>query len=256
MEQCSSEETAHYKASLVGGNQMVDLTGGFGVDTYFLSKSFRSAKYVEKDQRLSKQATHNFDQLRADISVFNTKAEVFLDSMDSVDLIYLDPARRDLNSRKVFQLEDCAPNVIELLSDMLIKSKRVLIKLAPLLDVKSALRDLNHVSQVLVIAVKNEVKELLFDIESDFIGETEVRCVNLKRGEEQEFCFLYSAEEALHAEPNKLERYLYEPNASILKAGAFKSIGNRFNLRKLDPNTHLYTSNSLISDFPADVLKS
>ena len=145
MEQCSSEETAHYKASLVGGNQMVDLTGGFGVDTYFLSKSFRSAKYVEKDQRLSKQATHNFDQLRADISVFNTKAEVFLDSMDSVDLIYLDPARRDLNSRKVFQLEDCAPNVIELLSDMLIKSKRVLIKLAPLLDVKSALRDLNHV---------------------------------------------------------------------------------------------------------------
>ena len=101
-----------------------------------------------------------------------------------------------------------------------------------------------------MIAVKNEVKELLFDIESDFIGETEVRCVNLKRGEEQEFCFLYSAEEALHAEPNKLERYLYEPNASILKAGAFKSIGNRFNLRKLDPNTHLYTSNSLISDFP------
>lgn len=250
MEQCSSEETARYKALLVAGNQMVDLTGGFGVDTYFLSKSFQHTEYVEKDQLLSEQAAHNFNLLNAGIHVNHSAAESFLELMDNVDLVYVDPARRDLNSQKVFQLEECTPNVIKLLPEMLNKSDRILIKLAPLLDIKSALKDLSHVVQVVVIAVKNEVKELLFDIEKDFRGEAVIRCINLKQKEEQEFSFFYSDEEGLHTESNQLGRYLYEPNASILKSGAFKSIGSRFKLQKLDPNTHLYTSNHLVADFP------
>ncbi len=255
MEQCSSEETAGYKASLVQGEKMVDLTGGFGVDTYFLSSSFKHTQYVERDRLLTEQAAHNFNALSAKIDVNNTDAEVFLSSMDSADLIYLDPARRDLNSQRVFQLEDCTPNVIELQDQLLEKSHQVMVKLSPMLDIKLALSKLKAVSSVHVVAVKNEVKELLFTLQRGFKGLPIIYCVNLGQIKEGEFKFDYNQEDEAVSNFSEVENFIYEPNASIMKAGAFKLIGLTFGLKKLNQHTHLYTSKELVEGFPGRCFK-
>ncbi|MBO7456467.1 MAG: SAM-dependent methyltransferase [Paludibacteraceae bacterium] len=252
-EQCSSEQTARYKASLARGETMADLTAGYGVDTYFLSEHFAHTDYVEKDAELCRIAMHNF--AGKPISIHNTTAEEFLASAGQYDLIFADPARRDNYGGKVFKLEDCTPNVVELLPTLLSHGKRLMLKLSPMLDISQAVTSLSQVSwDVHVVAVKNEVKEVLL-----LSGGTgTITAIDLAKKEQ---AFTFTKEEEKDAEcqivngtcPNGT--WLYEPNAAILKAGAYKLVAARYGLQKLDVNTHLYASDKQLEDFPGRVWK-
>ena len=252
-EQCSSEETARYKASLVSGEKMADLTGGYGVDTYFLSDSFSSIDYIEQNAELCRIAAHNF--VKKPIAIHNTSAEEFLKTAGQYDLIFIDPARRDSHGGKVFRLEDCTPNVVELLPTLLAHGKRLMIKLSPMLDLTQAVTSLSQAKwDIHIVAVKNEVKELLL-----LSGEAgQITAIDLAK-KEQAFVFSRAEElncEALHARNtinSEALHFLYEPNAAILKAGAYKLVGARFGLQKLDMNTHLYCSDTFVENFPGRV---
>ena len=283
-EQCSSELAARYKAelvvspvraSLVVGSRMVDLTGGYGVDTYFLSERFAHTDYVEQNEELCRIAEHNKGLwvtgygLRdkgyglRDISIHNSTAEEFLKTAGEYDLIFLDPARRDSHGGKVFRLEDCTPNVVELLPTLLRHGKQIMLKLSPMLDLTQAVRELSAFSQVRpasdivwdvhVVAIKNEVKEVL--VVSPVRASLEDRpqtitCIDLA---EPEKAFVFTKEQETNcplAISHSPFAFIYEPNAAILKAGAYKLVGARYGLQKLDVNTHLYTSERLVTDFP------
>jgi len=259
LEQCSSELTAIYKQQLVAGNKMVDLTGGMGIDTYFLSQNFQKTEYVEQQEPLVKLAKHNFSVLGASsIKTHYTSADQFLEACDSdFDLIYIDPARRDLNQNKVFRLSDCEPDMVAVLPAILKRANVALIKVSPLLDIKGAIRDLGGVNAVHVVAVKGEVKELLFLIDGALrSNDPIIHCVNILKDELSQFNFSFSSEEELHRAYGVPRQYVYEPNASILKGGGFKSIAEKFDLIKLHPNTHLYTSDALNMDFPGRIFKN
>ena len=255
MEQASSERTATYKASLVKGRSIVDLTGGFGVDCYFLSKSFEKGIYVERQEQLTQVAAHNYKVLEANVEVVHAQSEDYLATLEPVDLIYLDPARRDDHNKKVVLLQDYAPNVLELMPLLQQKSKQVLLKVSPLLDIKLAIEQLSHVAAVHVVAVQNEVKELLFLLDYKAENEPTIHCVNFSKTEAQRYQFSFTEEELGEAIVGEHSNFLYEPNASILKAGAFKSIAEQFGLKKLHANTHLYTSEVPVADFPGRVFK-
>lgn len=257
VEQASSEVTGRYKAGLVKGEHLVDLTGGMGMDTYYLSQSFQQTDYVEQDEALVSLAKHNFEALgRTKITTYHTSAEDFLKNLNrKADCIYLDPARRDEQKRKVFRLEDCTPDVVALQDLLLDKGKKVLIKTAPLLDIQAALQVLKHVEKVLVIAVNQECKEVLYLLDQEFEGEPKISTVHFLHEQVQEFSFSRRQEEkaeVLYAEPSD---YLYEPNTAILKAGAFKAVAEAFQLAKLHPNSHLYTSNELQTQFPGRIFQ-
>lgn len=253
LEQCSSEETALYKQSLCKkGNLLVDLTGGLGVDTSFLSTSFDKAIYVEQQEALCDLTQHNFHILGFNhIDVRNAEAIEFLKDLVAVDLIYIDPARRDLKGKKTVLIEDCTPNLIEIQDMLDTKASQTMIKLSPMLDISLALKSLTHISQVHVVSVHNECKELLFikDRNSTNFGPS-IHCVNLTNTTDT---FVFTKEEEDSAEVNyatKQEQYLYEPNTSLMKAGAYKIICSKYGLKKLHPSSHLYTSNHIIEDFP------
>ncbi len=252
MEQCSSEATARYKSSLLRGQHLVDLTGGAGADTYYLSQSFAQTDYVEQNEPLASLAQHNFSVLGASsICVNASSAETFLNNLsEPVDAIYLDPARRDAQDRRVFQLANSTPNVLELQDELLAKAATVLLKTAPLLNIQATVQELKNVSQVHVVAVRNEVKEVLYRMDRGQVSEPKITAVNLQSSSEEPFSFFRTEEaqaEMTYADPLT---YLYEPHAALMKAGAFKLIGQRFGLDKLHPNTHLYTSTGLVPDFP------
>ena len=247
-EQCSSELAARYKASLVSGEKMADLTGGYGVDTYFLSENFTHTDYVEQNADLCRIATHNF--AHKPITIHNTSAEEFLTSAGQYDLLFLDPARRDSHGGKVFRLEDCTPNVVELLPTLLAHSNRILLKLSPMLDLTQAITSLSQVTwDVYVVAIKNEVKEVLLLSN----GSGQITAIDLDK-KDQAFTFTREEESNspfnFHLSPFT---FLYEPSAAILKAGAYKLIAERFHLLKLDVNTHLYASDTLIPNFPGRI---
>lgn len=249
-EQCSSELAARYKASLVSGETMVDLTGGYGVDTYFISEQFAHTDYVEQNAELCRIATHNF--ANKPITIHNSSAEDFLASAGQYDLIFIDPARRDSHGGKVFRLEDCTPNVVELLPTLLAHGKRLMIKLSPMLDLTQAVTSLSQVCwDIFVVAIKNEVKEVLLLSG----GSGQITAINLTQ-KDQAFVFTRDQETncplAINHSPFA---FIYEPNAAILKAGAYKLIAERFGLHKLDVNTHLYGSDTLIEHFPGRVWK-
>lgn len=270
-EQCSSELTARYKASLLSPlalgegkeERLLDLTGGYGVDTYFLSEQFTHTDYVEQNEELCRIAAHNFalsqkskvERQKLSIAIHNTTAEDFLLSSPCGEagwgLIFLDPARRDSHGSKVFRLEDCTPNVVELLPTLLAHSKRLLIKLSPMLDLTQAVTSLSQVNwDIHIVAIKNEVKEVLL-----LSGGTgQIITIDLAQKDQ---AFVFTREEEQHCgldiRDGKLANYLYEPNAAILKAGAYKLVAQRFGLHKLDVNTHLYTSRQFIENFPGRV---
>ena len=270
-EQCSSELTARYKASLLSPlalgegkeERLLDLTGGYGVDTYFLSEQFSHTDYVEQNEELCRIAAHNFalsqkskvERQKLSIAIHNTTAEDFLLSSPCGEagwgLIFLDPARRDSHGSKVFRIEDCTPNVVELLPTLLAHSKRLLIKLSPMLDLTQAVTSLSQVNwDIHIVAIKNEVKEVLL-----LSGGTgQITTINLAQKDQ---AFVFTREEEQHCgldiRDGKLANYLYEPNAAILKAGAYKLVAQRFGLHKLDVNTHLYTSRQFIENFPGRV---
>lgn len=258
MEQCSSEISAVYKAQLLSGNTIADLTGGFGVDCYYFSQYFDKVYYVEQQGTLSTIVQHNFAKLSTtNIQVHQQTAESFIEQLEEkLDVIYLDPARRDNAKNKVFRLEDCTPNLLELLPQIWQKTSQVLVKLSPMLDIELGVKQLSNVAKVIVVAVNNECKELLFLLKRDYDILPVIQTVNISLNKPiQEFSFSKEAEaetQVAYGEPNK---YLYEPNVAILKAGAFKQVAKIFGLAKLHLHSHLYTSDTLVSDFPGRIFR-
>lgn len=253
VEQSSSEAAASFKASLVAGELLIDLTGGFGVDSFYFAKQFHRVVHVEQNSELSEVAGYNFRLLGADnIETANTTAEGFLASFTGqADVIYLDPARRGERSEKVHLLQDCEPDVLQLLPLLLQKAKTVLLKTSPMLDIDLAVEQLGKVTQVWVIALQNECKEVLYLISRSVAGEAERHAVNLLPGvARQQLAFTKSQEDQAQVRYEDPEAYLYEPNAAILKAGAYRSVAAQYGLHKLHPNSHLYTSSTLVQDFP------
>lgn len=247
IEQTSSEVAATYKADLISGASMADLTGGFGVDTYFFSKQFKEVLYVEQNTALYELAKHNFTMLGAThISCINDDGLAQL-TQKKFDLIYLDPARRHESKGKVFFLKDCEPNVVESLDQLLQHTTTLLIKTSPMLDISIGLKELDHVQEVHVVAVQNEVKELLWLLSKDNQKPIQIITVNILQEATQYFEFNY--QESNHLEYCEPSSYLYEPNAAILKAGAFNDIAAAYPICKLAPHSHLYTSNEL-KEFP------
>lgn len=256
LEQCSSEVTARYKSMLVGGSTFTDLTGGFGIDCAFLSSRFQSATYVERQEELCELARHNFPLLGLKhIDVQNRDATDYLQEMSPVDCIFIDPARRDRQGGKVVAISDCEPDVA-LLEDLLLsKARRVLIKLSPMLDLSRAIHDIRHTREVHVVSVCNECKEVLLIAGQEPVEEIPIHCVHFTRnGDVQSFVFTRQQEqETSCAYTSEVSNYLYEPNASLLKAGAFRSVASRYGLKKLHPNSHLYTSETRVADFPGRI---
>ncbi|MBQ1722543.1 MAG: SAM-dependent methyltransferase [Muribaculaceae bacterium] len=251
MEQCSSEATASYKSSLVSGELLVDLTGGFGVDFSFLANRFSSAVYVERQEHLCHIAEHNFKVLGlSHVQVVNDNAEHYLATMPVVDLIYLDPARRDGAGNRVFRLDDCTPNVVQLLDLLLTKGRQVMIKLSPMLDVSQALRQLRGVSEVHIVSVAGECKELLLLLSAKHEGDVKIVCVNdgqtftYRLGEPVVMPMQWSGEL-----PAEGDLYLYEPNASMMKAGCFGQLAQRYGLQAVAQQSHLFVAERPISDF-------
>jgi hypothetical protein len=250
-EQCSSEATARYKSSLLPPSPftLTDLTGGYGVDTYFMSEHATHAHYVERNEDLCKIVAHNFQTPRPQVYIHNTDAIHYLQEMPACDVIYLDPARRDQHGGKVFRIEDCEPNIINILPTLRTISNSIIIKFSPMLDITSALQSLGNEWDVHVVALHNEVKEIIF-----VTGNNHIHAVNILHEKNTPFSFTRSDEKnAMCAMADSICEYIYEPNAAIIKAGAFRLMGERYQLRKLDHNTHLYTADQIIEDFPGRV---
>ena len=255
IEQCSSEASAQYKASLLQGQTFADLTGGLGVDTYFISQRFQRADYVERQAELCDLARHNFAVMKADIQVWNETAETYLGQCEPKDVIFIDPARRDEHGRKTVSIADCTPDVGALQDLLLQKAEHVMIKLSPMLDIAQALEALHHVKEVHVVAVANECKELDLVLERGFEGEPRFVCVNLLTPQ-PELCFTREEEHGCSARlADGVLNYLYEPNPAVMKAGCFKLLTERFDVYKLHKNSNLYTSEHLISSFPGRVFE-
>lgn len=258
MEQCSSEITAKYKSTLINGNSLTDLTGGFGVDCAFMATKFNEADYVERQEMLCEIAKHNFNALGLNqIRVHNAEATDYLPTMKQVDWIFIDPARRDGHGGKTIAISDCEPNVEELEELLTEKGQQVMVKLSPMLDISLASSTLHYISQIHIISVSNDCKELLLILDKK-ANHTEVPiyCINLTNNGIQQFAFSRDEEQqAICKYTDELGHYLYEPNASIMKAGAYKCIANRYDLMKLNPNSHLYTSSELIADFPGRIFE-
>lgn len=253
LEQCSSEQTARYKASLLSpGDTFVDLTGGFGVDFFFMSQPFQRRVYVEQQQELCDIARHNFDLLNHPCTVVCGSATEYLQQMPHASAIYIDPARRDVHGARTYSISDCTPNVLELQELLVKKADRVIIKLSPMLDWHKAASDLQHISAIHIVSVQNECKELLLVLADGAMSEAPVVCINLLAdGTLQRFEYnpATNAQSAnINAKVNAT--YLYEPNASIMKAGCFDEIGNFYQICKLSANSHLYVSDHEVKDFP------
>ena len=246
MEQCSSEATARYKASIAGkGALFVDLTAGFGVDMALISQGFQKAVHVERQPQLCAISSENFRLLGLNhIEVVCGDGVAYLHTMRHADLLFIDPARRDVHGGRTYDISDCTPNVLEILDEMLEKADRVMIKLSPMLDWRKAVADLGKVNEVHIISVDNECKELLL-ILSKTKKPLRVFCVN------NDECF--EVVEGISSQPRPLPqdmRYLYEPNASVMKAGCFDLIEQRFGVVQLERNSHLFVSDKEILGFP------
>ena len=253
VEQCSSEATARYKASLLHGDSFVDLTGGLGVDCHFISQGFASSDYVESNAELCSLARHNYTTLGNPIRIHNESAEAFLQHCECYDAMFIDPARRDTAGRKVVSITECTPNLVELQELMLQKSRRVMVKLSPMLDISQALKVLHGVSEVHVVAVDNECKELLYLMSSSPHHEPTFTCVNLQSGQEPLSFTQEDEQDSPLRLASSVARYLYEPNAALLKGGCFKLLTQRYEVQKLHRHSHLYTSDVLVSDFPGRI---
>lgn len=256
LEQSSSQATALFKAAFLkhASSQQVlaDLTGGFGADSFFFSQQFETVTYVEPDANLLAIARHNHQRLGMHtINYVHATAEAYLAASPAA-VFYLDPARRDALARKVVKLADCTPDCTQLQSQILKNSEWLLVKASPLLDIQQGLRELPNTKTVLALSVENEMKELLLLVQRGHSAATQIRAIDLHANGEVnwEFAFTHTEEATAILHYSEPLAYLYEPGAAMLKAGAFKRTAQHFQLEKLAPNTHLYTSHHLISDFP------
>ena len=255
IEQCSSEASAQYKAGLLQGQTFADLTGGLGIDTYFIAQRFQQSDYVEQQTELCDLAMHNFEVLNANVKVKNESAEDYLKHCEPKDCIFIDPARRDEHGHKTVSIADCTPDVSTIQDGLLQKAEKVMIKLSPMLDISKALEELHHVKEVHVVAVANECKELVFILERGYQGEPQFVCVNLMTSQ-PEVCFTQEEERQC---PSRLAdsvlNYLYEPNPAVMKAGCYKLLTECFDVCKLHKNSNLYTSKQCVSDFPGRIFE-
>ncbi len=286
MEQCSSEQTACYKSQIAGKDEsIVDLTGGFGVDFYWMSQGFRQRTYVEQNEQLCAIAQENFRALRHDCCVCCCDTATNLTQMPHVSLAFLDPARRNEHGGRTYGIEDCTPNILELLPLLVQKTDRVLLKLSPMLDWRKAVSDLENaspngvfkVAEVHIVSVDNECKELLLLLDKEQTDGLRVVCVNGASS----FTFLlppkgrsvaripsvgmfssqagnnlfpvweYLTDSDLADSPLNL----YEPNASIMKAGCFAELEAQFPVQQISANSHLFLSSDEINDFPGRKFK-
>ncbi|MFH6968003.1 class I SAM-dependent methyltransferase [Flavobacterium sp. FlaQc-28] len=250
VEQTSSEKTAAYKASLISGKSLIDLTGGFGVDDYYFSKKFNVVAHCEINEDLSNIVKHNFEQLKiSNCDFYAADSATILDKSEvNWDWIYIDPSRRNDAKGKVFMLKDCLPNVPESLDFYFEKSNSILIKTAPLLDISAGLSELKFVKNIHIIALENEVKELLFEIHNQYKGSITLKTANILKDKIETFDFILDDE--MDFMPYELpKKYIYEPNSAIMKSGGFDEVSSIFKIGKLHKHSHLYTSNELI-DFP------
>lgn len=251
IEQTSSEQTACYKASLVHGKNLLDLTGGFGVDAYFFSKKIEKVFHCEINKELSEIATYNFGVLgQENITCIPEDGIHYLqNNSQKYDWIFVDPSRRNENIGKVFLLKDCLPNIPEQLPLLFNHTQKVLIKVSPILDLTQGLEELSFVKEVHVVAVNNEVKELLYLLKKDYTGDVMIKTINFTHGREVVFDFVLNEEKASSTKLGSPQKFLYEPNAAILKSGGFKIVGEKYGLDKLHQHSHLYTSETLV-EFP------
>ncbi|VBB44311.1 conserved hypothetical protein [uncultured Paludibacter sp.] len=258
LEQSSSEITAKYKSTHCKGTKIVDLTGGFGIDCFFLSGNFNESVYIEKQKELCDLAEHNFKQLGSkNIKIINTAAEDFLLTEFTSDWIYLDPARRKESGAKAVLLSDCEPNVAELQEKLLEKAENVMIKLSPMFDLSQLQRELKNIREIHIIAVENECKEILVILKRNYNESIQIKNVHFPKNKSQEvFEFTEDEEKKCVSNfANDVKKYLYEPNAAILKSGAFKIIGEKHSFYKLHINSHLYNSDELKRNFQGRIFE-
>lgn len=258
LEQSSSQSAAKYKSSLCEGNTLVDLTGGFGIDCYFMAEHFNEVMYIERDAELCNLASHNFKVLgQNNIRIIQSESKEFLSKMELADWIYVDPARRSSSGKKVVLLSDCEPNVTALSSLLSEKAKQIMIKLSPMMDIKAAISELPATTEIHIISVDNECKEILLILGKPINENRKITSINIEKNDViQDFTYLMDEEtNAEISYSSEVGKYLYEPNASLMKSGAFKLIAKRFNLHKLHINTHLYTSSELLLQFPGRIFE-
>ncbi|PHR71001.1 MAG: SAM-dependent methyltransferase [Lutibacter sp.] len=249
IEQTSSEITSQYKANLVSGSNLIDITGGFGVDTFAFSKKVKQVFHCEINEQLSKISKHNFQIFNAtNIKITQENGLDYLKNYtEKFDWIYIDPSRRNDIKGKVFLLKDCLPNVPENIDFLFENSDNILIKNSPILDISSAINELKFVKEIHIVAIQNEVKELLFILEKNYKNSIQIKTINIQKNNNQLFDFELNKE--CIPTYNLTKKYLYEPNVSILKSGGFNEVSSQFKIDKLHPNSHLYTSEKLI-EFP------
>lgn len=245
IEQTSSEATATYKNQLIKGNSIIDITGGYGVDCYYFSKHFKNVTHCELNKDLSEIVQHNISKL--EVTNINTYTgdgiEHIVNNSKTYDWIYVDPSRRNDTKGKVFLLKDCLPNIPLHLNELLKKSNSILIKNSPLIDLTSCVNELNYVKEIHIIALQNEVKEVLVQIEKGYEGDLKINAVNLDV-QIHHFQFIFQNKyKSILSEPLN---FLYEPNSAILKSGGFEAVSELFDLKKLHQHSHLYTSEKII----------
>ena len=253
IEQTSSWDTALYKSNLIKSEKIADITGGFGIDCMAFSHQFKEVHHIEQNSDLQKIAESNFKNLGLkNIQSKHLNGLSFLDETpEKFDVIYADPSRRDDNKNRVFKIEDLTPSPLEIISKSLGKTNYLMLKLSPMLDLNDAVNKLENIAEIHIVSVKNELKELLFILQKECVKEIEIHCVNLQTNQPK---YIFNGINDLEISPFSTPlKYLYEPNASIMKSGVFNRIAKDFELKKLDFNTHLYTSNDLITDFPGEI---
>ena len=255
IEQTSSEKTASYKASIAFGESLIDLTGGFGVDDYYFAKKIKNVVHCEINPTLSNIVKHNFKQLSVlNITCYSGDSLGTLNTLKTKwDWIYIDPSRRNDVKGKVFMLKDCLPNVPENLDLYFRNTDAVLIKTAPILDITAGLSELKHVKTIHIVALENEVKELVWELHKDYFGNVNIKTVNIIKDKMEKFDFILNDNSTL-SNFSLPEKYVYEPNSAIMKSGGFDEVGSFYNLNKLHKHSHLYTSPEL-KPFPGRIFE-
>ena len=249
IEQSSSEITANYKSELVFGNSIIDITGGFGIDCYYFSRKIKDITHCEMAGELSQIVQYNFNIMQVENvkTITDNSLDYLRTNHRKYDWIYADPSRRNDTKGRVFLLEDCSPDIPKYLNFLFERSDNILLKISPLLDISATIKALKNTREVHAVAVKNEVKEVLFILQKNYTAEISFRTINFKNNLSERFdSSSYHQASASYQLP---DTYLYEPNAAILKLGLFNEISARLNIDKLHVNSHLYTSKELI-EFP------
>ncbi|MCE7066889.1 THUMP-like domain-containing protein [Dyadobacter sp. CY326] len=255
VEQSSSEGTARYKASIVSGNQLIDITGGMGVDCFYMSQKFEQVQYFEQQAEVAATAKANFKHLGVTnivVHAENSLENLAINNLPA-DWIYADPARRNANREKVVLLSGCTPDIVSNLDLLFQNAPQILLKTSPLLDIDLAAKSLKYLKEVHVIGFESECKELLFVMDlnhasNDF--EIKIRIVDGAGAVLHRMDFNRETERISQVTYSDPLQYLYEPHAAVLKAGAFKTVSAAFSLDKLSINSQLYTSHALNRDFP------